>query len=351
MKIQKNNIFKFGTALLVLVSLALSQGARNGTEAASQLLIHQGARYLSGGGSVATVDGGESAYWNPAGLAKGQGVNAIFSNRSYIAGMNVNFFGVSMNTGKIGTFGLSGRMIDVGDINVTTIHNPDGTGEIIVPSYFVVGLSYAKRLSDRTGMGFSINYINEGFGRVKGTGMTVDAGVQYEDFLDVENLDVGVALRNFGSPMRYGGSGLWVNAEESNSARQTTWYKVEAGRFDMPFLMDIGAAYQIAGFNLGATYEVNHFSQDKLRVMAEYGFEDIAAVRVGYTMDTEEPKDDGDTPDLDESTMLESLYKGPSVGASLNLMKLIGLDLSIDYAMFMTEYFDDNHVIALRFGR
>lgn len=351
MKIQKNNIFKFGTALLVLVSLALSQGARNGTEAASQLLIHQGARYLSGGGSVATVDGVESAYWNPAGLAKDQGITALFSNRSYIGGMNVNFFGVGLNTGKLGTFGLSGRMLDVGDINVTDIYHPDGTGEILTPSYFVVGLSYAKRLSDRTGMGFSINYINEGFGRVNATGVTVDAGVQYENFLDLEGLDVGVALRNFGSPMRYGGQGLWVNAEASGSSRQTDWYKVEAGQFDMPFIMDIGAAYNVAGVQLGATYEVNHFSQDKIKLMAEYGFEDIAAVRVGYLMDVEDAKDDKDTPDIDESTMLENIFAGPSFGASLNLLKLIGLDLSIDYAMFMTEYFDDNHVISLRFGR
>jgi hypothetical protein len=351
MKIQKNNIFKLGTALLVLVSLALSQGARNGTEAASQLLIHQGARYLSGGGSVATVDGVESAYWNPAGLAKGQGINAIFSNRSYIAGMSVNFFGVGLNVGKLGAFGLTGRMLDVGDINVTDIYHPDGTGEILTPSYFVVGLTYAKRLSDRTGMGFSINYINEGFGRVNATGVTVDAGVQYENFLDFEGLDVGVALRNFGSPMRYGGQGLWVNAEASGSSRQTDWYKVEAGQFDMPFIMDIGAAYNVAGVQLGATYEVNHFSQDKIKLMAEYGFDDIAAVRVGYLMDTEDAKDDKDTPDIDESTMLENVFAGPSFGASLNLLKLIGLDLSIDYAMFMTEYFDDNHVISLRFGR
>ena len=351
MKIQKNNIFKFGTALLVLVSLALSQGARNGTEAASQLLIHQGARYLSGGGGVATVDGLESAYWNPAGLAKGQGINAIFSNRSYIAGMSVNFFGASMNTGKLGTFGLSGRMIDVGDINVTDVYHPDGTGEVITPSYFVVGLTYAKRLSDRTGMGLSFNYINEGFGRVSATGLTVDAGVQYEDFLDVESLDVGVALRNFGNPMRYGGSALWVNAEASGGSRKTDWYKVEAGQFDMPFIMDIGVAYAIAGLNLGATYEVNHFSQDKIKIMAEYGFADIAAVRVGYITNIEEAKDDDDTHDIDESTMVESLYTGPSFGASLNLLKLVGLDLSIDYALFMTEYFDDNHVVALRFGR
>ena len=77
----------------------------------------------------------------------------------------------------------------------------------------------------------------------------------------------------------------------------------------------------------------------------------IAAVRVGYLMDVEDAKDDKDTPDIDESTMLENIFAGPSFGATLNLLKLTGLDLSIDYAMFMTEYFDDNHVITLRFGR
>ncbi len=349
MKIQKNNIFKFGTALLVLVSLALSQGARNGTEAASQLLIHQGARYLSGGGSVAMVDGLESAYWNPAGLAKSQGVNAIFSNRTYLAGMNVNFFGASLNLKRLGTVGLSGRMLDVGDINVTDIYHPDGTGEIISPSYFVVGLSYARRLTNRSGMGVSVNYINEGFGRVTATGVTVDVGVQYENFLDIDELDVGVALRNFGSPMRFSGSGLWVNAEASGSARETDWYKVEASQSDMPFIIDIGATYNVAGLMLGGTYEVNHFSQDKIKLMAEFGFGDIAAVRAGYLMDVEKPKDDEDT-DADESEMLENIFAGPSGGVSLNLQKLIGLNLSIDYAIFMTDYFDDNHVITLRFG-
>jgi hypothetical protein len=347
---KKNNIFKIGTALLVLVSLALSQGARNGTEAASQLLIHQGARYLSGGGSAATVDGMESAYWNPAGLSKSQGVTAIFSNRSYIAGMDVQFFGVAASIGQLGTFGLNGRTIDVGDIEVTDIYNPDGTGEIISPSYFTVGLTYARRLSDRTGMGLSFNYISEGFGRVNATGFTIDAGVQYENFLDVENLDVGVALRNFGNPMTYDGSGLWVNAEASGSSRQTTWYKVEAGGFDMPFIMDISGAYSIAGINVGLTYEVNHFSQDKVKLMAEYGFQDIAAVRVGYLMDAEAAKDDKDTPDVDESELIENIFAGPSFGASLNLSSLIGVDISIDYAMFITEYFDNNQVIAIRFG-
>ena len=84
--------------------------------------------------------------------------------------------------------------------------------------------------------------------------------------------------------------------------------------------------------------------------MAEYGFQDIAAVRVGYLMDAESAKDDKDTPDVDESELIENIFAGPSFGASLNLSRLIGVDISIDYAMFITEYFDNNQVIAIRFG-
>jgi hypothetical protein len=57
----KSNLLKVGAVLLVLASLVMAQGARNGTEGASHLLIPQGARYLSGGGAAATVDGMEAA--------------------------------------------------------------------------------------------------------------------------------------------------------------------------------------------------------------------------------------------------------------------------------------------------
>ncbi|MFC1550106.1 PorV/PorQ family protein [Candidatus Neomarinimicrobiota bacterium] len=349
MKMRKSNIFKVLTVVLVLASLVMAQGARNGTEGASQLLIPQGARYLSGGGAAATAVGIEASYWNPAGLSRmSENATVIFSNRSYIAGIDVNYFGAAIQAGKFGTVALTGRTLDVGDINVTDVFSPDGTGEVITPSFFVMGATYSKQLSERTGMGISFNYISEDISRVGATGFTVDVGVQYQNLLELEGFDVGVALRNFGNPMTYGGSALWVNAEDPNGDRQLDWYKVEAMSFDMPFVMDIAASYNFLGFDLGVTYEVNHFSQDHVKILGSYAFEDIAAVRFGYLMDAETIEDNEDT-DIDEAS-LENIFADVSFGATLGLERFTGLNLSIDYAMFMTSYFDNNHVIQLRLG-
>ena len=62
-------------------------GMRNGTAGASQLLIPQGAAYLTGGGAVANATGIGAAYWNPAGVARASSnLETSFSNRSYKIG-------------------------------------------------------------------------------------------------------------------------------------------------------------------------------------------------------------------------------------------------------------------------
>ena len=72
--------------VLVLSSLVFGQNSRMGTSSSTQLLIVPGARYLSGGGAVATATGMDAVFWNPAGLSMGESsVDVIFSNRQYIA--------------------------------------------------------------------------------------------------------------------------------------------------------------------------------------------------------------------------------------------------------------------------
>ena len=97
-----------------------------------------------------------------------------------------------------------------------------------------IKLTISKRLTDRTSVGASLHMLSESFGRVRATGMSVDIGVQYKSFMDCENLDVGFAIRNFGQPVTYGGEGLGVQAEASDSDRPVEYYKVDAASFDLP---------------------------------------------------------------------------------------------------------------------
>jgi hypothetical protein len=328
---------------LTFSGLIFGQGSRMGTSSSSQLQIVQGARHLSGGGAAANAVGLDAVYWNPAGLAmSGDNVEAMFSNRSYIADISTNYFGVGSNFGNLGKLALSVRTFNIGDINETTVYQPDGTGRVFTPSMFIVGGSVSKRLSDRTSVGATFNWLSESFGRVSANGMSVDIGVQYKSFMDCENLDVGFAIRNFGQPVTYGGEGLGVQAEAADSDRPQEYYKVDAASFDLPFTMDMSANYDMSGLNLGLTYTSNYYATDEIRLLCSYNVGELASVRAGYQTSMTAKKDD----DIDWE--YKNPFDGMSFGGSLNLQTFIGMGLTVDYAFMPAEYFDTNQVIALR---
>lgn len=356
MAVHKSRIFRTVLLAIVMTSFAWGQGARNGTAGASQLLIPQGARYLSGGGATAAAVGIDAIYWNPAGLARAEtNVSAIFSRRSYIADIGINFMGVGLKMGGLGSLAISARTFDVGEIEVTDVFNPDGTGQIFEPAIFVIGATYSRLLTDRTSVGLNVSYINEEFLNVGATGLAFDAGIQYHSFLNIPNLSIGVVLKNFGAAMTYTGPGLWVEAEAAESDRAVEWYKVEAAAFDMPFVMDIGANYRldlgVGSLDLGLTFENSGSAQDEYRLFAQFNLGNLASVRfanmTAAEASTEIQTDIGEIAPEDYPG-LESIFASYSFGATLNLKPLTGVGLSIDYAFIATELFNDNQVFALR---
>jgi len=117
-------------SIIILSSMIFGQSSRMGSASSTQLLVVPGARYLSGGGAAATATGMDAAFWNPAGLSMGENsVDAIFSNRQYIADIQNSFFGVATSFAGM-KMGVSVRTFDIGDINETTVFFPDGTGQV-----------------------------------------------------------------------------------------------------------------------------------------------------------------------------------------------------------------------------
>jgi hypothetical protein len=341
------NFLSKGIVTFVICSLVLGQGSRMGTASSTQLQIAQGAQYLSGGGAASNATGIEAAYWNPAGLSmSGNKVDAIFSYRSYIADIGNNFFGVATDFGKIGKIGISARTFSIGDINETTVFYPDGTGQVFTPTFMVLGGTISKRLTDRTSVGFNANWVSEGFGRVSANALTFDVGVQYQSLMDIEGLNVGFVIRNFGSPVTYGGEGLGVSADIPDANRPVEYYKVDAASFDLPFTMDMSATYALAGINLGVTYTSNYYATDEVSLLGSYSIGDLAAVRAGYKLSLAAKEINTAESNWD----YKNPFDGISFGGSLNLKSFIGMNMSVDYAFIPTEYFSANQVLALRFG-
>lgn len=318
---------------------------RAGTAGAPELRIPVGARYLAMVGSpIANVTGLEAIYWNPAGVDfSPSSANAIFSYRSYIADMTMNYVAASGRLGDLGSVGLSFRSLNIGDINVTTMDQPDGTGQIINPSYFILGLTYSKQLTDRISIGANFNLINESIDRVGTSGFSFDFGVQYKNLLEIPGFALGVVVKNLGSSMKYDGNALYVNVQDPTALRGPAFLKVDASSAELPSEISVGLSYQNNfdeenSVTVSAAFQNNNYTYDDYKVGLEYTFKNIFFVRGGYLFS---PQSSDNTPNI---------FQNYALGAGLNLKEFSGIDLSVDYAYVPVKYFDSNHVFSISMG-
>ena len=328
--------------IIVVSSLVLGQNSRMGSASSTQLLVVPSAKHLSGGGAAATATGMDATFWNPAGLAMSENsVDAIFSNRQYFADIDNSFFGIATDIGDY-KMGVNVRTFNIGDINETTVFYPDGTGQVFTPNFSILGATFARKLSDNTSVGLNANLIREGFGRVAATGVAYDIGVQYRGLLGREGLDVGFAMKNLGSPMKYDGEGLGVMATPVDGDRPQEYYKIDAASFDLPFVFDMGMSYNIAGADIGVTYTSNYYSTDELKFSVGYNLEGLGSVGVGMqTSSSAQERDDVDD-------WYTNPADGVSFGASIDMSRFIGMNMSVDYSMLPMGDFGTNSVVALR---
>jgi hypothetical protein len=334
---------------LVLICTALDTfgGGQNraGTAAAPELKIPVGSRYLGlGGADVSSVSGLEALYWNPAGVSYGEeNVNAMFSYRQYVADMSMSFAAVSGTFGDLGTLALSFRSLNIGTINVTTMDQPDGNGEIINPNYFILGVTYSKALSDRVYIGVNLNFINESWPGVSASGYSFDAGVEYRNLFSVPNLAIGVAVKNLGPSMKFDGSALWTQAQDPTTARGTTFYQVGAQSSELPSEISLGISYvkninDENKFTIAGTFLNNNYSYDDYKAGLEYSYRDIIFLRGGYLYS---PQSTSSSPNI---------FQNYTVGFGLNFKQFANIDLSLDYAYLPVKYFSANNIFSIRMG-
>jgi hypothetical protein len=327
--------------LLAVTTLAIAQD-RAGTSAAPELLIPLGAKEVAmSGATVSSASGVSAIYWNPAGLdMMDVGASAIFSHRSYIADIGINYIALASKFSGFGSVGLTLRSFGIGDINVTTEDQTDGTGEIISPTFFTLGLTYSKQLTDNVSVGATVNIVNESFARVSASGIAVDAGVQYQNLGGLKGLGVGVCVKNIGTTMQYGGSGLWVSATDPSSQRGLTQYKVEAASYQMPSVIEIGLGYntEIAeNINLliSGAFENDNYGLDKYRIGGEVSYMKSLFLRAGYLYSTNLYGN-------------ESIFQNITFGFGIDLKEYVGIPMGFDYAYVPVKYFDANHLFDIR---
>jgi hypothetical protein len=332
-------------ACLMLASLTAFAGAgnRTGTNGASELLIPVGTRDIGlGGATVSTSDGVGSLFWNPAASSRISNSASLYvSHMGYLADIGVDYGAVSANFGDFGVLSLSLKSLSVGDIEVTTTRDPDGTGEKFSPQFFTIGLTYARQLSERVGVGLTTHIISERIGEVSATGVAFDVGVIYDNLASVPGLSMGVVVKNIGPQMKFEGPGLMTQATVTDQNRPAQYYAIQAASFELPSTFELGFGYRRAldesnSVLLTTTFQSNNFASDEYRGGLEYSFQSMFFLRGGYA----------GSHDATNST--PSIF-GPTFGAGFQY-SLGTTQISFDYAYRAMKIFTASHVFSVQLG-
>ncbi len=302
-------------------------GQRVGTSSGSFLRIGIGARPVAMGGAfVAIADDITSCTWNPAGLINMTGTQIALNHISYIADISYDHacygFPVKALDGAVAIqFGsLSTELIE------TQEYYPYGTGRTFTFSDWIVGVSLAKRFTDRFSGGFAIKYVREELGVEVGGPVTnaivLDAGTYYE--IGPRNMRLGVALMNFGAD--WTPSGTYKKRTDHSVAE--SYYEGFAPATEFKFGLAFEPVRRPGIFSI-LDIELCHPADnaETIRLGGEVVFSDALALRSGYDLNADEMK--------------------LSVGAGATV-RMFARKAHLDYAATFTDYLGTIHRLSLR---
>ncbi len=265
-----------------------SDVSKKGTTAGTFLSISQGARAAAMGSAfVAVADDWSAIYWNPAGIASTP--NGItFDHTQWFADIGYNYVAGAVNLGSIGAIGMSLTSSTIGDMKVTTVDAPDGTGEVFNMSQVAFSLAYAIQLTDNFAIGFNPKFVYERIWKMSANAMAIDMGVKYRT--PFEGIVLGMSISNFGQKMHMTGQNAVVlyDSDPSNSANNgRVPAEMSTGDWSLPLNFRVGLAYQPQlgeMHRLTIAVDAMHPSDDyeSVNVGGEYTFNGFVSFRGGY---------------------------------------------------------------------
>jgi hypothetical protein len=287
-------LIKYIVIALFLPGFIFAQGfisdvSKKGTTAAPFLSIGQGARAVAMGSAfVGVADDASSLYWNPSGLAKTTGTSVAFDYTNWFADIKYNFVAASYSLGDYGAIGVSFTSSDIGDMKVTTIDEPNGTGEVFTARDVAVSLAYAINLTENFAIGFNPKFISQSIWKMNASAFAVDLGVQYVTPFD--GMILAMSISNFGTTMRLSGNSNLVLHDldplNGGNNEKIPAY-LETADWSLPLNFRVGLAYKainIGQHKLMLAMDAAHPSDnyESINLGGEYVFGEFIALRGGY---------------------------------------------------------------------
>ena len=272
-----------GRSIEPLLFRALSpDGESSSTEGALFLLLPTGAQGVGMARAMTAMPSRESAFWNPAGLARWEQGSFVVHRGDHLAG-EATAVSLLLTRRPLGSLALSYQLLDIGSQDLRDFEG-NVLGTISVRNHLAI-VSFATQLLDRldTGLNFKIVQFRIDCrgecldAEVRGTTYAVDAGLQAMPFRDIP-LRLGLLMAHAGPRLQV------INVEQADP---------------LPTRLRLAAAYEVLHHfsdeprvNLWVTMELEDRWRDLGDPVIYAGTElsagegDLVFVRAGYGQGT-----------------------------------------------------------------
>ena len=323
--------------LLIGYTVQAQETSQVGTSMANFLKIGVGPRAIGMGEAFAAMANDASAiYWNPAGLGSLTKNEVLAQTTNWIADTKLYFLGLALSFGDYGTLGASVYSFSSGEMEETTLDQPDGTGKFFSAGDFALSVSYAKSLTDRFLVGLTVKYINESLSRETADAFAFDIGSIFTtNFLN--DMKIGIALSNLGTSMKLDGPDLTVSHDIAPGVptNKLVDASLATQSWDLPLTFRIGiGSYIINNENTSVSLEAD--VNDTRDYLPRYNVGTELALKIIGN----------------QKVMLRAGYKGNYDEEGLTLggglfLNLASFDFKLDYAFADFNRLGNTHRYAV----
>jgi hypothetical protein len=283
-----------GLLLGLLLGVALSPGpasaqSKVGTTVGQFLGIEPSGRSAGmGNAGVALTGAIEGVYFNPGTIGDLDRPSVQVTHSNWFAGISFDYAAVALPIGRLGTAFASLTALGSGDIEVRTVDQPLGTGELYTVGDVAVGLGYGRRVTARFSTGIRVNYVHERIWHTTLDTTTFDLGTLYR--LGDSGVVIGSSLSNVGTRSRFTGRDLAIQYdanEDTNGDNSTLPAEQFTDRFPVPILfrVGIGVPFGLAGGKQGLLLvDALHPNDNEESVNSgiEWSLGEALDLRIGY---------------------------------------------------------------------
>ena len=337
----------FLAALLLAASVAGHSQSKVGTTAAQFLGISVGPRAIAMGGAyVASSFDVTSLYWNPGAFVQASKNQFVFANTNWLVGTKFRWFGVMLDLDADDAVGVSVTQLDYGSEEITTVDNPDGTGQYWDAQDLAVGVSYCRRLTDRFSIGGSAKYVTQSIWNESASNVTFDLGLLF--VTDFNGLRLGMSMSNFGGDMQLSGRDLLnkIDIDPTNpGGNKNLVGDLKTDSWPMPLLFRVGVAMDAIKsdeFRFTVAADALRPSDNDIsgNIGAEIAYMETFFIRGGFQSLI------GSEPAFQKSNQQQGLSLG--AGVSYQIPGIVGIQ--VDYAWTRFGVFGNLSTIGVAIG-